>query len=192
MNAPGGVAVRTGRVQRMLAAEPVLTVDAVAARVAVASRERGLDRGVYLLSQAANHSLLWHGINVADAVLGGAQHRRRALRRSVVLALEQAVVNGPVKSSVSRDRPGTRDDHPHRLRAPRTSSFPSGHASAAACAATLLTRDLGWGPVWWSLGAVVAWSRIHVGVHHASDVLAGLVLGRSLAQLAATGWPPPR
>lgn len=181
----------TGRMQRALAAEPVLTVDAVGARLAVAGRGRGLDRGIYLLSQAANHSLLWHGINLVDAAVGGRHHRRRALRRSVVIALEQAVVNGPVKATVSRDRPGHRDDHPHRLRAPRTSSFPSGHASAAACAATLLTRDLGLGPLWWGLGGVVAWSRVHVGVHHTSDVVAGLALGRTLARAAGVLWPPP-
>ena len=29
---------------------------------------RGLDRAVYLLSEAANHSMLWHGINLVDAV----------------------------------------------------------------------------------------------------------------------------
>jgi undecaprenyl-diphosphatase len=146
---------------------------------------------VYLLSEAANHSLLWHGINLADAVVGGRSHRRRALRRSVIVAVEQAVVNGPVKSLVARERPDAHDDHPHSLRTPRTSSFPSGHASAAACSATLLSRDLGAAPVWWALAGAVSWTRVHVGVHHASDVAGGLALGTLLARVAAAVWPAP-
>ena len=169
----------------------VTRMDAAATRLAGAARGRGADRAVYLLSEAANHSMLWHGINLVDAVVGGPTHRRAALRRSVIIAVEQAVVNGPVKALVARDRPDPRDDHPHALRAPRTSSFPSGHASAAACAATLLSRDLGAGPAWWTLAGTVAWTRIHVGVHHASDVAAGLALGRALAGVAAAVWPAP-
>ncbi|MFN7149319.1 MAG: phosphatase PAP2 family protein [Microthrixaceae bacterium] len=175
----------------MLTSTPVRTVDAAAARAAATSRGRGLDRGIYALSQAANHSLLWHAINAVDALSGDSLRRRRAFRRSAIIAAEQALVNGPIKLLVSRDRPVVDDAHPHALRAPRTSSFPSGHASAAACAATLLSRDLGGTPLWWGLGALVAWSRIHVGVHHASDVAAGLVVGRTLAELAGVVWPPP-
>lgn len=174
----------------VLSSRPVVGLDAAVARLAGSARERGVDRAVYLLSRAADHSMLWHGINVADAVLGGPSHVRPALRRSVILALEQAVVNGPVKALVRRDRPAERDDHPHALRAPRTSSFPSGHASAGACAATLLTRDLGAGPLWWGLALTVAWTRIHIGVHHASDVAAGVAVGRTLAAVGAAVWPP--
>ena len=150
-----------------------------------------LDRVLYAASQAANHSMLWHGINLVDAVVGGPQRRRRALRRSAILALEQALVNGPVKSVFRRERPAVVDDHPHDLRSPLTSSFPSGHASAGACATVLLSRDLGHGPAWATLAAVVAWSRVHVGVHHATDVVGGAVLGAGLAVAAGALWPPP-
>jgi undecaprenyl-diphosphatase len=150
-----------------------------------------VDRSAYALSQAANHSVLWHGINAADALVGGTERRRAALRRSIILGVEQAVVNGPLKSTIQRDRP-IAGPHEHPLRTPVTSSFPSGHASAGACAATLLSRDLGLAPLWWGLAAGVAWSRVHVGVHHASDVVAGAVVGRTLARLAALIWPARR
>lgn len=164
--------------------------DARLERLSAGMRGRpGVDRAFYALSQAANHSLLWHAINVADAVLGGPRHRRRALRRSVVLTIDQAVVNGPIKAVFRRTRPAVVSDHPHALRTPRTSSFPSGHASAAACAATLLTSDLGCGPLWWGLAGAVAWSRVHVGVHHPSDVAGGVVVGAALA-LAAGRFRP--
>lgn len=169
----------------------VTGLDAAVARLAGSARGRAqrFDRAVYLLSRAADHSMLWHGINLVDATVGGPGHARAALRRSVILAVEQAVVNGPVKSLVRRERPPERDDHPHALRTPRTSSFPSGHASAGACAATLLSRDLGVAPLWWALAGTVAWTRVHVGVHHGSDVVAGLALGRGLATVGAAVWP---
>jgi undecaprenyl-diphosphatase len=150
-----------------------------------------LDRLLYAVSQAANHSMLWHGINLVDAAVGGPVHRRRALRRSAILAVEQALVNGLVKSLFRRERPAVVDDHPHDLRSPLTSSFPSGHASAGACATVLLSRDLGCGPAWAALASLVAWSRVHVGAHHATDVVGGAVLGAALAVGAGTLWPPP-
>ena len=160
----------------------------------VAARLRGrapVDRALYALSRAGDHSVLWHGINVVDAVIGGPGHRRRALRRSVVLVVEQTVVNGPVKSAFRRDRPDHVTDHPHPLRSPATSSFPSGHASAGACATVLLSQDLGAAPLWAGLAAAVAWSRVHVGAHHASDVVGGAVVGAGLAAVASRIWPAP-
>jgi len=176
---------------------------------AVAGIGRGnprLDRTFYALSEAGNHSLLWHGINLLDATVGaalvggrgpGAEHRRRtrrrnALRRSAVLVAEQVVVNGVVKSRFRRGRPQVVEAHPHDLRTPLTSSFPSGHASAGSCAATMLSADVGAGPLWWALALGVAWSRVHVGAHHASDVAGGLGVGTTAARVALTIWPTRR
>lgn len=174
----------------------IAAFDARADRWAERLRGHGsLDRVMYALSQAANHSLLWHAINAVDAAVGGVvagpAHRRRALRRSLVLAGEQAVVNGPIKSSFRRTRPSTVIDHPHDLRTPLTSSFPSGHASAGACAAMLLSRDLGMAPLWWTLAGAVAWSRVHVGAHHGSDLVGGAAAGTVLAAVAGRAWPAP-
>jgi len=168
----------------------VSSFDSAVESVAVKLRGKPMvDRAMYGLSQAGNHSLIWHSINLTEAVVGGQRGRRRALRRSMILGFEQATVNGPVKSLFRRNRPGHISDHPHDLRTPRTSSFPSGHASAGACAATLLSADFGCAPLWFGLAATVAWSRVHVGAHHPSDVIGGFVAGRSLAKLAARFWP---
>lgn len=169
------------------------TVEAIdAAGDRLARRLRGnavADRVLYGLSQAGNHSALWHGINAVDALLGDPVRRRRALRRSIVLATEQALVNGPVKALFQRKRPIALELHPHELRVPRTSSFPSGHASAGACAARQLSRDVGSAPLWWALAAGVAWSRVHVGVHHLSDVAAGATLGVAFADATRSIGP---
>jgi undecaprenyl-diphosphatase len=74
------------------------------------------------------------------------------------------------------------------LRIPRTSSFPSGHASAAFFAAALL-RDGAPAPLVYAAAVVVASSRVHVGMHHASDVIAGAALGAALGELARHLYP---
>ena len=137
------------------------------------------DRIFYTASEAANFSMVWHGLAIARAIAD--RDARIALRTGTALGIESALVNGPIKSMFERDRPDvSMDERPLQLRQPRTSSFPSGHASAAVVAASFLTRDSG---VLWrwpvrALAAVVATSRIHVRIHHATDVAAG----------AATGW----
>ncbi len=143
----------------------------------------GLDRLFYTASEAADHSILWHGLGVTRALM--CRRPRFALQLSSALGLESALVNGPVKWAFRRSRPPPRGPRPHRLRQPRTTSFPSGHASAAMVAASLLSRgSRWWGPGWYGLAGLVALSRIHVRIHHASDVAAGLAVGAVLGTLA--------
>lgn len=108
----------------------------------------------------------------------------------MILVVEQTLVNVVIKSLFRRDRPVSTTAHQYQLRTPLTTSFPSGHASAGACAATLLSEDLGTSAVWWTAAAAVSISRVYVGVHHASDILGGLVLGTVLARCAKRLWPP--
>ena len=66
-----------------------------------------------------------------------------------------------------------------------TSSFPSGHASSAMAAAHLLSkRSPRLRPAIYLLAGIVATSRVHVQVHHASDVIAGAAIGTAYARLA--------
>ena len=148
------------------------------------------DRIFYAASEAADFSVLWHALGVAQAIRR--DDLSTAVALSAALGAESALINGPVKSLFRRSRPAEGSPAPYRLRTPRTTSFPSGHASAAMVAATMLSRR-GKAPLWYSLGAVVAASRIHVRIHHASDVaagaLAGLLIGRAARRLAVSVRP---
>jgi undecaprenyl-diphosphatase len=73
-----------------------------------------------------------------------------------------------------------------------SSSFPSGHASAAFTAAGILAEDSRAWPLWYLLAGLVASSRVHVKIHHASDVVGGAVLGIALGRMARRAWPLPR
>lgn len=151
-----------------------------------------LDRAYYLASELGDFSLIW-------AVVGAAQGLRSdrdadaALRLGVVLAVESLVVNQGLKRVVHRPRPIHEGARPHRLRNPRTSSFPSGHASSAFTAAGVLSHhDPVLAPAYYALATFVATSRVHVRIHHASDVIAGALLGAATARLVLRAWPLPR
>ncbi len=58
-------------------------------------------------------------------------------------------------------------------------------------AGLLSERDRRLVPLYYGLAAVVAASRVHVRIHHGSDVVAGAVLGASLAALGRRLWPLP-
>jgi len=148
--------------------------DVAVDRALEAWRGPALDLVVYPLSSAADHSVLWHICGAAQALAAGGDVARAA-RFSTAMAVESAVTNGPVKTLFGRLRPVdfTEVDFRYGLHRPITSSFPSGHATAAFCAATLL----GGGPGWYGLAAAVAATRVYVRLHHASDVVAGAALG---------------
>jgi undecaprenyl-diphosphatase len=83
----------------------------------------------------------------------------------------------------SRERPTQEEQRPHNLRQPLTSSFPSGHASAAFMAASLLSERSKVKPLWFGAALVVSLSRIHVKIHHASDVIVGAGIGLTLGKV---------
>lgn len=92
------------------------------------------------------------------------------------------------KPLLPRERPYEAGTSERLVVEPAGASWPSGHAAVAAAMADVLGR--GRGPLTRCvLGAAafaVGLSRVYVGVHHASDVLAGLGIGRLSA--GVTRW----
>ena len=149
-----------------------------------------VDRLMYAASALGDFSLVWHLVNTGRAL---APDRRlvHAVRVAAILGVESVLVNGPVKNLFRRHRPAWEQARPLRLRRPRTSSFPSGHASSAMTAAGVLSQHDRLWPLYYAIGAVVAGSRVYVKIHHPSDVVAGAVLGTALARVARRAWPFP-
>ena len=121
--------------------------------------------------------------------LSGGKTQNEAVRLSAALIAESGIVNGILKSLFRRERPEHEEERPHELRQPATSSFPSGHASAAVLAATLLSERSKFKPLWYGLAGIVATSRIHVRIHHASDVIAGAIVGFGLSRVVKKFFP---
>jgi undecaprenyl-diphosphatase len=142
-------------------------------------RVRGpaLDAIAYRLSSAADHSLLWDLCGTLTAI-GRGDDVGFATRFVGAMGVESLLTNGLVKNAFMRVRPAAYEDlvFSYGLRRPITSSFPSGHATAAFCAARLLGDGAGW----YTLAAAVASTRVYVRLHHASDVVAGAAFGLAL------------
>lgn len=149
-----------------------------------------LDHVMYAASELGDFSLIWHLIGSSRAL---APDRRpvHAVRVATIIAAESALVNGPIKSLFRRHRPAWEQERPRKLRRPRTTSFPSGHASAAMTAAGVLAENDPLWPLYYAVGAVVAGSRVYVKMHHPSDVVAGALVGIVLARVARRAWSFP-
>jgi len=146
------------------------------------------DRVFYAASALGDFSLLWHFVGTARALRSTADERA-AVRLAAALAVESVAVNWGIKSLFRRARPSWEQHRPRRLRQPRSSSFPSGHASSGFLAATLLAERSRTPVAWYALAAVVASSRVHVRIHHASDVVGGALLGLAAGRVVRRVWP---
>lgn len=148
------------------------------------------DRILYALTELGDFGLIWMLLGWANG-LRSDDHARAALRLTAALGLESVVVNGLVKSQFKRERPVVQQERPHKLRVPLTTSFPSGHSSSAMVAGLLLTQRASTPTkvAVFGLGGLVAVSRIHVRIHHASDVAGGLAVGLALGTVLRKVWP---
>jgi undecaprenyl-diphosphatase len=147
-------------------------------------RSSRLDPIFYGLSSAADHSILWHALGALRAAR--TRDPTAGLRFGAVMAVESALTNGPIKACFRRIRPAEvpAGPLPYGMHRPRTSAFPSGHATAAFTAATVLAQGTNAGPIYFGLAGLVASSRVYTRMHHASDVLAGAALGLLFGQVA--------
>jgi membrane-associated phospholipid phosphatase len=146
-----------------------------------------LDREMARLSRAADHSRLSLTAAAGLALFGGPRGRRAAVAGLTSVAVTATVVNVAVKPLARRRRP---DRLAHEVPIarhvpmPSSRSFPSGHSAAAfafaggaGSVAPAVSLPLH------ALAALVAYSRVHTGVHYPLDALAGSVLGAALSDL---------
>jgi undecaprenyl-diphosphatase len=146
---------------------------------------RGVDRVFHLASTLGDFSLVWQVIGAVYG-LGVRRDVREWLVFAALIGAESLIVNQVIKRLFRRTRPTETGDPRFPVRRPRTSSFPSGHASSAFFAATLLTvwSSWPWAPLWFAIACLVAVSRAVVRIHHPSDVVGGALVGLTLAAVA--------
>jgi membrane-associated phospholipid phosphatase len=132
-------------------------------------------------SHLGDFSVIWHIVGLGRAAICPSTWRQ-SLALSALLGAESLIVNQGVKRLFRRVRPTEAGDPRYPVRRPRTTSFPSGHASAAFFAAAVLTTATGakWAPLWYPVAGIVAVSRAYVRIHHLSDVVGGAALGAAL------------
>lgn len=146
-----------------------------------------LDRFLVRLSDAANDSRLWLLTAGVVAATGGERGRRAAGQAVLAIGVASVTSNLALKSLARRRRPGASGDGQvvasRRVRRPVSPSFPSGHAASAFAFASSMGESVPalWMPLHLAAG-LVAYARVHTGVHYPSDVAAGALVG------ALSGW----
>jgi len=159
-------------------------LDLAVYRAIAATPTPTLDEPLRRLSEVASRSKLWLGIAATMAMVGGRTGRRAALTGVAALAINSAAVNLVAKLSIRRGRPDPAAagvPEQRRVGMPSSPSFPSGHAASgfAFAEAVAETMPVLAGPLR-VLAAVVAYSRVHTGVHYPGDVIAGSLIGSSI------------
>jgi undecaprenyl-diphosphatase len=127
------------------------------------------------LSRAADNSMLWIASAAVLATVGGPVGRRAAVNGLASVAVTSAVVNLGLKRLRRRHRPDRATHHvpiTRQVTMPRTTSFPSGHAASASAFATGVASAAPEAGIPVSTApTLVAYSRVHTGVHYAVDVI---------------------
>lgn len=145
-----------------------------------------LDPMIRSVSNAANYSRVWFAVAAALSLAGGRAGRRAAVRGLLAIGVTSPTVNFVAKRLGRRRRPELPDGMvlSRQVRMPTSASFPSGHAASAFAFSTAVGSSL---PVvavpLHATAGVVAYSRVHTGVHYPGDVVVGSILGTVLAQL---------
>jgi undecaprenyl-diphosphatase len=146
----------------------------------VTHRVDALDAVAVALSYIGSYGAVWIVLAFVAAIV----LRRPSLFALVIVTVPLAdLVALGLKQATGRERPYLVHPEPEPLmRSSLELAFPSGHAATSFAGATLLAfavPGLAWPLL--ALAAAICWSRVYVGVHWPSDVLAGAVLGAALA-----------
>lgn len=181
---------------------PLLDLDGEVGRALYAGDDRPLLLTALLQVLTSPGSAVARGVVVVPLLVWLLTHRARRTAAWVAVA---TVLVGPLttlgKEWLGRLRPA----YPDGGAGYDSFSFPSGHASGVACLVTVVLV-LGWprwgatARRWWLVAGVVlvlvvGATRVGLGVHHPSDVLAGWSLGVGwtlLVALVAGGLPGGR
>jgi undecaprenyl-diphosphatase len=145
----------------------------------------GLMLGMSSVGQAGTIWIILGGV----AVLEQPSRAGRWWQLVLAIGLAYLLVDHILKPGFARTRPfeALMDVRVVGFR-PVTYSFPSGHACSAFAGAWVLT--LMWqrlAPVLWALAALIAVSRVYIGVHYPIDILAGALLGMGVGALVTGG-----
>jgi len=137
-------------------------------------------RVVTSYTNAGEHAALWYAVGAAGLVLD--RPRALAWRRAMAGILATQMINTAVKGVFRRSRPAF-EDLPALVSTPTSLSFPSAHSSTSFAAARAYSALVPGRPLY-AAAAVMALTRVYVGVHYPSDVAVGALLGTAIGSAA--------
>jgi membrane-associated phospholipid phosphatase len=153
------------------------------------ARNQNLDASMSALSNVAPYALSSTPIILYG--LGAYKKDKRMQQFAIQQGIGMAFVSASTylaKRIVNRDRPGLA--YPQYIKPVQPYyyySFPSGHTSNSfwwATSITMATKKWYYIAPAWTIAGTVAYSRMHLGVHYPTDLIAGAVFGVTSAMVS--------
>ncbi len=183
----GSATVRPGRPTQWGWLQDVQRIDLAIYAAVARTPTPALDRRMARLTRAADYSRLSMVSAAVIATFGGRRGRRAAAMGLASVGVTATLVNLGLKPLGRRRRPDRLAKEvpvARRTREPISPAFPSGHSATAFAFATGVGHVLPQvATALRTLAALVAYSRVHVGVHYPADVIVGSLVGSVLARL---------
>jgi undecaprenyl-diphosphatase len=129
-------------------------------------------------SGLGEHAAIWLAMGVAGSVLD--RPRSARWRRATVTVGAAYLISSSIKVAIGRQRPAV-EDLPKLMQTPTGLSFPSSHSSSSFAAAQAFSQLLP-ACALYGIAVPMAMSRLFLGVHYPSDILAGAALGTVLGR----------
>ncbi len=148
-------------------------------------RSTHLDAVMKVITSLGDKGILWGGTTVLLAATN--KYRKTGIKLGSSLCIGALITNLTTKNAVKRPRPfDVIDGLQTLISAPTDWSFPSGHttSSIAAGLILLMRAPKKIGVPAFITGVMISLSRVYVGVHYPSDVVAGAAAGVAAALIS--------